>query len=131
MPPVQPMLAKSVSGVPDPAKHGGLSFEPKWDGFRVLAAWDGESVELGSRGAKPLTRYFPELVEALPRVLPEPCLIDGEIVMIDSTCVRVHQHGATGKKGDREIVAWDVPEEASRARSMPSLMLRVVPSLCD
>ena len=55
---------------------------------------------------------------------------EGEIVMIDSTCVRVHQHGATGKKGDPQIAAWDVPEAASRARSMPSLMLTVVPSLC-
>lgn len=26
---------------------------------------------------------------------------EGEIVMIDSTCVRVHQHGATGKRGAR------------------------------
>jgi len=33
MPPVRPMLAKAVSGVPDPEKYGGLSFEPKWDGF--------------------------------------------------------------------------------------------------
>jgi len=33
MPPVQPMLAKSVKGIPDPAKYAGLSFEPKWDGF--------------------------------------------------------------------------------------------------
>ena len=32
MPPVRPMLAKSVAGVPDPEKHGGLLFEPKWDG---------------------------------------------------------------------------------------------------
>lgn len=55
---------------------------------------------------------------------------EGEIVMIDSTCVRVHQHGATGKKGDPEIAAWDVPEAASRARSMPSLTLTVVPSRC-
>jgi hypothetical protein len=31
MPPVQPMLAKAVKGVPDPEKYGGLSFEPKWD----------------------------------------------------------------------------------------------------
>jgi ATP-dependent DNA ligase len=78
----EPMLAKAVAGIPDPAAFpGGLSFEPKWDGFRVLAAWDGESVELGSRGAKPLTRYFPELVEALPRVLPGPCLLDGELVV--------------------------------------------------
>jgi ATP-dependent DNA ligase len=73
-----PMLAKAVPSVPD---GDGYLFEPKWDGFRVLAAWDGESVELGSRGAKPLTRYFPELVAALPELLPEPCLIDGEIVI--------------------------------------------------
>jgi transposase len=56
---------------------------------------------------------------------------EGEIVMIDSTCVRVHQHGATGKKGDQEIAAWDVPEAASRAKSMPSLTLMVVPLPCD
>lgn len=77
-----PMLAKAVPAVPDPAKTpGGLSFEPKWDGFRGLVSWDGKTVEIGSRGAKPLTRYFPELVEAFARLLPEPCLIDGEIVV--------------------------------------------------
>ncbi|WP_439591700.1 ATP-dependent DNA ligase [Microbacterium sp.] len=77
-----PMLAKSVPTVPDPAKTpGGLSFEPKWDGFRALVSWDGEKVEIGSRGAKPLTRYFPELVDAFAHLLPEPCLIDGEIVV--------------------------------------------------
>ncbi len=77
-----PMLAKSVPQIPDPAKTpGGLSFEPKWDGFRAIVSWDGETVEIGSRGAKPLTRYFPELVEAFARLLPEPCLIDGEIVV--------------------------------------------------
>lgn len=56
---------------------------------------------------------------------------EGEIVMIDSTCVRVHQHGATGKKEAAMIAAWAVPEVASRARSMPSLTLTVVPSRCD
>ncbi|MDR7185119.1 ATP-dependent DNA ligase [Microbacterium trichothecenolyticum] len=77
-----PMLAKSVPAIPDPAKAaGGLSYEPKWDGFRALISWDGENVEIGSRGAKPLTRYFPELVEAFARLLPEPCLLDGEIVV--------------------------------------------------
>lgn len=90
-----PMLAKAVAAIPDPAKHpGGLLFEPKWDGFRVLASWDGASVELGSRGAKPLTPYFPELVEALPRVLPEPCVIDGEIVI------------AIGEPGSQRL-SWD------------------------
>ncbi|KRA25809.1 ATP-dependent DNA ligase [Microbacterium sp. Root61] len=77
-----PMLAKAVPGIPDPAKTpGGLSYEPKWDGFRGLVSWDGQDLEIGSRGAKPLTRYFPELVEAFQRLLPEPCLIDGEIAV--------------------------------------------------
>lgn len=77
-----PMLAKSVPTVPEHGKvAGGFSYEPKWDGFRALVSWDGTDVEIGSRGAKPLTRYFPELVEAFARVLPEPCLIDGEVVV--------------------------------------------------
>ena len=33
---------------------------------------------------------------------------DGELVMIDSSSIRVHQHGATLKKGI-QIAAWDVP----------------------
>ena len=70
MPPVQPMLAKSVAGIPDPAKHGGLSFEPKWDGFRCLVFKDGDEVELTSRNTKPLTRYFPEVVAAIREQLP-------------------------------------------------------------
>ena len=36
---------------------------------------------------------------------------DGDLIMIDSSCVRVHQHGATGKKGIT-MVAWDVPVAA-------------------
>ena len=33
---------------------------------------------------------------------------DGELVMIDCSCIRVHQHGATLKRGT-QIAAWDVP----------------------
>jgi ATP-dependent DNA ligase len=79
MPPVQPMLAKSVKGIPDPAKHGGLSFEPKWDGFRCIVFRDGDEVELASRNTKPLTRYFPDVVAAVLESLPERCVVDGEI----------------------------------------------------
>ena len=80
MPPVRPMLAKSVKGVPDPAKHaGGLLFEPKWDGFRCLVFRDGDEVELTSRNTKPLTRYFPEVVAAVKAQLPERCVLDGEL----------------------------------------------------
>ncbi|HEY1178343.1 MAG TPA: ATP-dependent DNA ligase, partial [Phytomonospora sp.] len=79
MPPVRPMLAKSVSGVPDPDRYGGLSFEPKWDGFRCLVFRDGDEVELTSRNTKPLTRYFPEVVAAIKEQLPERCVLDGEL----------------------------------------------------
>lgn len=48
---------------------------------------------------------------------------NGELVMIDSTCMRVHQHGATGKKGEVVIVAWDVPGAASPANSTLLSML--------
>jgi ATP-dependent DNA ligase len=84
MPPVRPMLAKSVKGIPDPATFtvdgvGGLSFEPKWDGFRCLVFKDGDEVELASRNTKPLTRYFPEVVAAMREQLPARCVLDGEI----------------------------------------------------
>ena len=78
-PPVRPMLAKSVKGIPDPAKYGGLSFEPKWDGFRCIVFRDGDEVELASRNTKPLTRYFPEVVAAIKEQLPERCVLDGEL----------------------------------------------------
>lgn len=73
------MLAKAVKGIPDPARYGGLSFEPKWDGFRCLVFRDGDEVELTSRNTKPLTRYFPEVVEAMREQLPQRCVLDGEL----------------------------------------------------
>jgi ATP-dependent DNA ligase len=102
-----PMLAKSVPEIPEPGRvAGGLSYEPKWDGFRALVSWDGTDVEIGSRGAKPLTRYFPELVEAFTRLLPEPCLLDGEVVV------------ATGEPGaerlDWEALSQRIHPAASR-----------------
>nr|WP_281381002.1 ATP-dependent DNA ligase [Nocardioides panaciterrulae] len=84
MPPLQPMLAKAVKGIPDPASVGGLSFEPKWDGFRCLVFKDGDEVELTSRNTKPLTRYFPEVVAAARAQLPERCVLDGELFVARS-----------------------------------------------
>ena len=71
MPPVSPMLAKSVASIPP-----GASYEPKWDGFRSICFRDLDQVELGSRNERPMTRYFPELVEAAKAELPERCVID-------------------------------------------------------
>jgi ATP-dependent DNA ligase len=80
-PPLPPMLAKAVKTMP----KGDLLYEPKWDGFRCIVFRDGDEVELSSRGEKPLTRYFPELVEAVKRELPQRCVVDGEIVLPKGT----------------------------------------------
>jgi ATP-dependent DNA ligase len=80
MPPVSPMLAKSVAAIPG----GAMSYEPKWDGFRSIIFRDGEEVEIGSRNERPMTRYFPEVVAAVKASLPERSVIDGEIVIPDS-----------------------------------------------
>ncbi|MEU1301903.1 ATP-dependent DNA ligase [Streptomyces shenzhenensis] len=92
MPPVKPMLAKSVASIPP-----GLHYEAKWDGFRAIVFRDGPEVELGSRTGKPLTRYFPELVAALKERVPERCVLDGEIVIalngrldFDALTERIH-----------------------------------------
>lgn len=79
VPPFGPMLAKLVKEFP----KADVLFEPKWDGFRTLIWRSGDRVELGSRNSRPMTRYFPEIVEAVKENFPDPCCIDGEIILID------------------------------------------------
>lgn len=78
-PPVDPMLAKAAAKVPD--EPGRWSYEPKWDGFRAIAFRDGDEVLLQSRNGKPLSRYFPELLEALRAEVAPRCVLDGEVVV--------------------------------------------------
>jgi ATP-dependent DNA ligase len=77
-PPVKPMLAKPAASLPT---GDDWFYEPKWDGFRCIVFRDGDDVELGSRNERPLTRYFPDVVEAVKAQLPERCVVDGEIVV--------------------------------------------------
>jgi ATP-dependent DNA ligase len=104
MPPVKPMLAKPVKEIP----RGELSYEPKWDGFRSIIFRDGDEVEIGSRNEKPMTRYFPELVEAVRANFPERCVIDGEIVVV----------GPTGDRLDFEVLAQRIHPAASRVNML-------------
>jgi ATP-dependent DNA ligase len=97
-PPVSPMLAKLARDLPaSGGKLGDLLYEPKWDGFRAIIFRDGDDVEIGSRNEKPLTRYFPDLVEPLQANLPARCVVDGEIVIatergldFDRLSLRIH-----------------------------------------
>ena len=71
------MLVRLVRRLP----VGDYLYEPKWDGFRCLAARDGDDVALVSRHGRPFTRYFPELVDSI-RALDERALtLDGEILV--------------------------------------------------
>src|SRR3954464_2183748 len=78
-PPVKPMLSKPVADIPP-----GQIYEPKWDGFRSIIFRDGAEVEIGSRNEKPMTRYFPEVVEAILANFPDRAVIDGEIIVADT-----------------------------------------------
>ena len=97
MPPVAPMLSKSVPEIPP-----GASYEPKWDGFRSILFRDGEEVEFGSRKERPMTRYFPELVAAALAELPARCVVDGEIVIatdhgLDFEALQLRLHPAASR----------------------------------
>jgi ATP-dependent DNA ligase len=97
MPPVSPMLSKSVKAIPP-----GASYEPKWDGFRSICFRDGAEVELGSRNERPMTRYFPELVAAVRAELPARCVVDGEIVIaseagLDFEALQLRLHPAASR----------------------------------
>jgi ATP-dependent DNA ligase len=102
VPPVRPMLAKPVKDIPDDA----MSFEPKWDGFRSIIFRDSADVEIGSRNEKPMTRYFPELVEAVRANMPDRCVVDGEIIVI----------GAAGDRLDFEALQQRIHPADSRVK---------------
>ncbi|WP_437024705.1 ATP-dependent DNA ligase [Streptomyces sp. enrichment culture] len=114
MPPVKPMLAKSVAKIPP-----GMQYEAKWDGFRAIVFRDGDEVELGSRTGKPLTRYFPEVVAAVRERLPRRCVLDGEIVVargerldFDALTERIHPADSRvrtlAERTPASFVAFDV-----------------------
>jgi ATP-dependent DNA ligase len=72
------MLARLARTLP---AGEGYAFEPKWDGFRCLAFRSGADVELFSRQERPLSRYFPEIVEALQALPRRAFVLDGELMV--------------------------------------------------
>jgi ATP-dependent DNA ligase len=110
------MLAKLSHALPD---GDGWLFEPKWDGFRALVFKDGDDIYLQSRDAKPLSRYFPELVEGLRANLPPRCVLDGEIILVtngrlDFEALQLRLHPAASRikllaqQTPTDFVAWDL-----------------------
>ena len=127
--PVEPMLAKLADSIP---VGDSWIYEPKWDGFRALIFKDGDDLYIQSRDLKPLNRYFPELEEPLRAVLPERCVLDGEIVIatggvldFDALLLRIHPAASRvamlAKEAPSSFVAWDLlalGDEDLRARPL-------------
>src|SRR3954449_10501206 len=107
MPPVAPMLAKPVAAIPP-----GQLYEPKWDGFRSIVFRDGDEVEIGSRKERPMTRYFPDVVEAVRRSFPPRAVIDGEIVIA----------------GDGGLDFWALQQRIHPAASRVNLLAEKTPA---
>ena len=110
------MLSSPAASLPE---GEGWQFEPKWDGFRTLVFRDGAEITLQSRDERPMNRYFPELVAALEKELPERCVVDGEIVIVgdhgldfEALLLRIHPAASRVKLLAKEIpasyVAWDL-----------------------
>jgi ATP-dependent DNA ligase len=107
--PYLPMEAKSVERLP---AGDNWQYEPKWDGFRCVAFRDGERVDLQSKSGQPLSRYFPEVVEALLKLKAKQFVIDGEIVVpikgqfsFDDLLQRIHPAASRVQKLAQETPA--------------------------
>jgi ATP-dependent DNA ligase len=108
-PPFPPMEALSVDEIP---VGDEWQYEPKWDGFRCLVFRDGDKVELQSKSGQPLTRYYPELVEAALKLKAKKFVIDGEIVVpadgafsFDALLQRIHPAQSRVQKLAKETPA--------------------------
>ena len=98
-PPILPMLSKRIATLPE---GEGWIFEPKWDGFRALIFRDHDELMIQSRDAKPLNRFFPDLIAPLRAQLPERCALDGEIVIarngaLDFDALQLRLHPAASR----------------------------------
>src|SRR5436309_7297096 len=109
------MLARSVSDLP----VDGYVYEPKWDGFRCLAAREADDIELRSRHNRSLTRYFPEVADALRLLDVRRIVLDGELLAgpsgtfsFPALLARLHPAASRVERLRREtpavLIAFDV-----------------------
>jgi ATP-dependent DNA ligase len=117
--PIVPMEAKVRTTWPE----DGWAYEPKWDGFRAVAANDVVP-RIDSRKQKPLLRYFPELV-AVVESLPPGCVVDGEVLVVeqdrlafDMLQARIHPAASRIEKLSDEtpatLIAFDLLADRGR-----------------
>jgi bifunctional non-homologous end joining protein LigD len=74
------MLAESAERV---FSRAGWLFEPKLDGYRVLAARQSGDARLLTRNSNDYTEAFPEITRAVAALPFDRVLLDGEVVALD------------------------------------------------
>ncbi len=109
VPPYEPMEMTSVERIPEGPQW---QYEPKWDGFRVLAFRDGENIYLQSKSGQPLGRYFPEIVACLVRLEARTFVLDGELMVqigdelsFDALLQRIHPAASRVRRLSEETPA--------------------------
>ena len=118
-PPIEPMLCRAAARIPPQ-----MAYEPKWDGFRCLVFVDDGQVQLSSRNSRELTRYFPEVVDAVLAEAPQQCVLDGELVVaagdrLDFERLSERIHPAESRirmlsaSTPASLICWDVLELGS------------------
>ena len=131
------MLAKAADDIPS-GDAGVWHYEPKWDGFRCIVFRDGPEILLSSRNERPFNRYFPEVAAGLLPLLPERCVLDGEIVLpaangkgldFDALLQRIHPAESRVKRlaaeTPAEFVAFDLLALGDRSLLHEPLHTRV------
>ena len=111
---LEPMYASVGQSIPG---TDGWTYEPKYDGIRVLAFATPRSVVLVTRNGKDKTKQFPEIVEALERLAEEAgrsLVLDGEVVAwIDGKPARFQELQGRMHLADTDAV--DIHAHASPA----------------
>ena len=77
-----PMLADTAD---QPFNRPGWTWEPKLDGYRVLAFIDARGVRLRSRREMDLSETFPRLVAELRNQAVDGMILDGELIAFDAS----------------------------------------------
>jgi bifunctional non-homologous end joining protein LigD len=76
---VKPMLSTLLK---QPFQDPGFIYEVKWDGYRLIAYKDAQTLRLASRGGHDYTRKYPPIVRGL-ETLPHRVVLDGEAIVLN------------------------------------------------
>ena len=107
---VQPMLAESGESA---FTRDGWLFELKLDGYRLIAGKAHGEAQLFTRNGNDYTGVFPEIARAIKALPLEDCVLDGEVVCLDTTgkpsFSRLQQRGRLQSAIDIKRAAVELP----------------------